>query len=95
MIPSMTPTDQRTTESEFVAEALRAEADAIVRIAECVATENRDHWKRALDLLADCQGNVVVAGMGKSGLIGAKMSATYSSLGQPSNVHPHAGAAAD
>ena len=85
----MTPTDQRTTESEFVAEALRAEADAIVRIAGRVATEDRDHWKRALDLLADCQGHLVVAGMGKSGLIGAKMSATFSSLGQPSNVlHP-------
>jgi len=33
--------------------------------------------------LDQCQGHVVVAGMGKSGLIGAKIAATFSSIGVP------------
>lgn len=46
-------------------------------------------WHRALDLMEGCKGHVVVAGMGKSGLVGAKISATLASLGQPSHfVHP-------
>jgi arabinose-5-phosphate isomerase len=44
---------------------------------------------RAVDILMTCQGRVVVAGMGKSGLIGQKISATLSSTGTPSFfLHP-------
>lgn len=44
---------------------------------------------RAVDLLIGCQGRVVVAGMGKSGLVGQKISATLSSTGTPSFfLHP-------
>lgn len=44
---------------------------------------------RAVDLLVSCQGRVVVAGMGKSGLVGQKISATLSSTGTPSFfLHP-------
>lgn len=44
---------------------------------------------RAVDILMSCQGRVVVAGMGKSGLIGQKISATLSSTGTPSFfLHP-------
>ena len=43
----------------------------------------------AVDLLLGCRGRVVVAGMGKSGLIGQKISATLSSTGTPSFfLHP-------
>ena len=77
------------SESSFIAEALDAEAQAILRIAEAASQDEVGNWKDALDLLGGCQGHVVVAGMGKSGLIGAKISSTFSSLGQPSNVlHP-------
>jgi arabinose-5-phosphate isomerase len=48
-----------------------------------------DRFLRAVDLLFGCQGRVVVAGMGKSGLIGQKVSATLSSTGTPSFfLHP-------
>lgn len=78
----------QTDEATFLAEALRAEADAVARIAELVPKRLND-WSQALDLLAGCNGHVVISGMGKSGLVGAKISATFSSLGQPSNfVHP-------
>ncbi len=43
----------------------------------------------AVDLILGCHGRVVVAGMGKSGLIGQKISATLSSTGTPSFfLHP-------
>ncbi len=38
----------------------------------------------AVELLLSCRGRVVVTGMGKSGLIGQKISATFSSTGTPS-----------
>lgn len=44
---------------------------------------------RAVDTLFACRGRVVVTGMGKSGLIGQKISATLSSTGTPSFfLHP-------
>jgi arabinose-5-phosphate isomerase len=48
-----------------------------------------ESFDRAVDLLFSCKGRVVVAGMGKSGLIGRKISATLSSTGTPSLfLHP-------
>ena len=41
-------------------------------------------FEKAVDLLFACKGRVVVSGMGKSGLIGRKISATLSSTGTPS-----------
>jgi arabinose-5-phosphate isomerase len=38
----------------------------------------------ALQLLIDCVGRVVITGLGKSGLVGAKISATLASTGTPS-----------
>jgi arabinose-5-phosphate isomerase len=46
-------------------------------------------FDRAVDALYACAGRVVVTGMGKSGLIGQKISATLSSTGTPSlYLHP-------
>lgn len=46
-------------------------------------------FERALDLLLACQGRVVVTGLGKSGLIAQKISATFASTGTPSLfLHP-------
>jgi arabinose-5-phosphate isomerase len=46
-------------------------------------------FERAVDLLFACKGRVVVSGMGKSGLISRKISATLSSTGTPSFfLHP-------
>jgi arabinose-5-phosphate isomerase len=43
----------------------------------------------AISLLRDCKGKVVVSGMGKSGHVGRKISATFSSTGTPSIfIHP-------
>jgi len=83
------PAPSRTDESALLEQSLRTEAAAIERVAEAIAAGAIDHWTRAIDLLEQCRGHVVVSGMGKSGLIGQKLSATFSSLGQPSHfVHP-------
>jgi arabinose-5-phosphate isomerase len=47
------------------------------------------NFERAVDLLFACKGRVAVTGMGKSGLIGRKIAATFSSTGTPSFfLHP-------
>ena len=44
---------------------------------------------KALDMMQDCKGRIVVTGMGKSGHVGRKISATLASTGTPSFfVHP-------
>ncbi len=46
-------------------------------------------FEKAVEILFACKGHVVVSGMGKSGLIGRKISATLSSTGTPSFfLHP-------
>jgi arabinose-5-phosphate isomerase len=51
-----------------------------------------DRFSRAVDLLYECAGKVVVSGMGKSGLIGQKIAATLASTGTPAFfLHPAEG----
>jgi arabinose-5-phosphate isomerase len=46
-------------------------------------------FEKAIDLIVETKGRVVVTGMGKSGLVGKKISATLSSVGTPSFfIHP-------
>lgn len=46
-------------------------------------------FARAVELMFDCRGRVVVSGMGKSGHIGRKIAATLASTGTPAFfVHP-------
>ncbi len=59
----------------------RAIADLIRRI------DNK--FEKAVDLLFNCKGRVVITGMGKPGIIGQKISATLASTGTPSlSLHP-------
>lgn len=80
-----------TEEHQFISEALRAEMKAIEEVIRRLESspEQAMRWSAAIDLLEACKGHAVFSGMGKSGLIGAKLSATFSSIGQPSHVvHP-------
>jgi len=64
---------------------LRIEAQAI----EDVLARLDEQFTKAVDLFFACTGRVVVTGLGKSGLIGRKISATLSSTGTPSLfLHP-------
>jgi arabinose-5-phosphate isomerase len=66
---------------------------------EVIATEIRElgglldrigsEFDEAVELIYHCQGRVIVTGLGKSGLIGKKIAATFSSTGTPSYfLHP-------
>lgn len=85
---SSTPAETPTDELSFVRSVLRAESSTLDRIADDLDT-TAESWRAAIGLVAECDGHIVVAGMGKSGLVGAKISATLSSLGRPSHtLHP-------
>ncbi len=65
---------------ETAKRVLRIEAEAIAGLIDRLD----ERFDRAVDLLFACKGRVVVTGMGKSGLIGRKISATFASTGTPS-----------
>ncbi len=48
-----------------------------------------DEIPRCVELILGCRGKLIITGVGKSGLIGAKMAATFASTGTPSFfLHP-------
>lgn len=73
-------------------EVLRIESDSIRSLIRSIG----DEFALAVDLIFRCRGRVVVMGMGKSGLIGKKISATLSSTGTPALfLHPAEGVHGD
>ena len=60
-------------------DVLLEEARAIERLASRIGEE----LVRAARLITACRGRVVVSGLGKSGLVGRKIAATFASLGIP------------
>ncbi len=66
-------------------EVLDIEAKAVLRLRERIG----ESFERAVEMILDCKGRVIVSGMGKPGIIGRKISATLASTGTPSLVmHP-------
>ena len=60
-------------------ECLQMEASAIMALIPRL----NDDFIRAVQLIHDCKGKVVVTGVGKSGHIGSKIAATLASTGTP------------
>lgn len=69
-----------TSRYPFAVEVMRLESDAICRAADLID----EAFDKSVEMLVGCEGNVIVSGVGKSGLIGAKLSATLASTGTPS-----------
>ena len=66
-------------------EVIAIEAEAIAALADRLD----QNFACAVETILKCQGRLIVAGMGKSGLIGKKISATFNSTGIPSSfLHP-------
>lgn len=61
------------------AEILRIEADGLLSVIERLD----ENFVQAVEIIRHCKGKVVVTGVGKSGLICAKIAATLSSTGTP------------
>ena len=71
--------------TEFGKEVLRAEVQALENMASLLD----ENFSKAVALILECQGNVVITGVGKPWLIGQKISATMASTGTPSiALHP-------
>lgn len=66
---------------DFVEEAkliLKVEADAVYA---SIARQKPEHLQKAIELMLNCKGKVVLVGVGKSGIIAAKIAATMTSTG--------------
>ena len=59
---------------------LKAEATSLIKITSKLNAS----FDKACDLILNCKGKVVTIGLGKSGHVAAKSSATLSSTGTPS-----------
>lgn len=70
---------------QYGREIIAAEARALVEIVERL---DRSFY-RAVDLIFKLNGNLIVTGMGKAGLIGQKLAATFASTGTRAHfLHP-------
>ena len=70
---------------EHAREVLESEAKAI----RSLIPRLNGSFERAVLQILECRGQVVVTGMGKAGIIGQKVSATFASTGTPSIfLHP-------
>lgn len=66
-------------------DVLNIEAKAV----ESLASSLDENFSKAVELIYDSSARVIIAGMGKSGLVGRKIAATLASCGTPSIfIHP-------
>ncbi len=66
-------------------EVLDIESEALQKAAKNLG----DQIDRAVELIASLKGKLIVTGVGKSGLVGSKIAATFASTGTPSFfIHP-------
>lgn len=71
-----------------VKEVLEEEAQAILKLIEDVDQEVSE----VIDLILTCKGRIILTGVGKSGIVGRKITATLASTGTPSLfLHPAEG----
>ena len=65
---------------ELAIQCFKDEAAAVLGLIEKLD----EKFEKAVELMYDCKGKIIVTGVGKSGHIGAKIAATLSSTGTPS-----------
>ena len=70
---------------QIAKEVLQTEANELQQAAGRIDPS----WNQVVDLIAETKGKLVIMGVGKSGLVGSKMAATFASTGTPSFfIHP-------
>ena len=76
---------ERLNMIELAKEVFDIEANSILKLKDTIGND----FDKAVDLILNCKGRVIVTGMGKSGHIGRKIAATLTSTGTPSYfLHP-------
>lgn len=77
--------DAKTDVLEIAKRVLRIEGEAILELINRLDSS----FEKAVEIILNSKGRVVVTGMGKSGLIGKKIAATLASTGTPAFfMHP-------
>ncbi|MCM8763529.1 MAG: KpsF/GutQ family sugar-phosphate isomerase [Candidatus Omnitrophica bacterium] len=77
--------ERRTNPLKSAKDVFQIEAKAILDLSKRLGR----NFLKAVELVSNCKGRVVLTGMGKAGIIAQKISATLSSLGTPSLwLHP-------
>ena len=61
-------------------EVIRLEIEALKKLKQSIDS----NFNKAVDAIVNCQSKVILCGVGKSGIIANKISATLSSIGTPS-----------
>jgi arabinose-5-phosphate isomerase len=70
---------------EIAQETLNIEAQTLLKASQNID----DVFDKSIELILNIKGKLIITGVGKSGLIGAKMAATFASTGTPSFfLHP-------
>ncbi len=70
---------------DYARKVIEVEGEAIKSLSHIV----NGSFVRAMEMMYDCRGSVIVSGIGKAGIIGQKISATLASTGTPSHfLHP-------
>lgn len=81
---------KRAAEKSVGARTVSLAVDGLRALETCFAeAEFADSFDRLVDLLVESRGRLIVAGMGKSGIIARKITATLTSTGTPAMfLHP-------
>src|SRR5574344_277328 len=66
--------------NDIAVRCLKDESAALLNLIPNIDAD----FNKAIDLILNCKGKVVITGVGKSGHVGAKIAATLSSTGTPS-----------
>lgn len=76
---------QQSVVLSIARESLTEQARALVNMSQQLG----DEFEKAVSLILETKGRAVICGMGKSGLVGKKITATFASTGTPSFfMHP-------
>jgi len=82
---SVNSVDPHSSTSNTARAVFEEQAQALTVVASRIGND----FVRAIELISNIKGRVVISGMGKSGIIGRKIAATLASTGTPSFfVHP-------
>ena len=65
---------------DFAIKCFRDEAQAILNLIPLLD----DNFQKAVEMIYNCKGKLIVTGVGKSGHVGEKIASTLASLGTPS-----------
>ena len=75
-------TTQPTQIRQYAKQCLEDEAQALLELIP----QLDENFDKAVNMIYNCKGKIIVTGVGKSGHIGAKIAATLSSTGTPART---------